>query len=52
VKTGYNPPTLTALAENDVDTNDGVERDYKENKAGTEVNKSNRIRRIKEEKDL
>jgi len=36
---GSNPLTLTALAENNVNTNDNIERDYrgKENTAGTEV---------------
>ena len=50
VKTGFNPPILTALAENNVDANDVVERDYrdKETTTGTEVEETIRI---KEEKD-
>ena len=45
MKTGSNPPTLTAPAENDVDANDIVERAYrgKKNAAGTEANETNRI---------
>ena len=44
VKTGSNPSTLTPLAKNNVDTNDDVERDYrdKENTAGTEAKETNR----------
>ena len=46
VKTGSNPPTLTALAENDDNMNDDVDRAYKgkKNTAGTEVKEINRIR--------
>ena len=45
VKTGSNPPTLTAPAVNDIDANDIVERAYrgKKNAAGTEANETNRI---------
>ena len=54
MKTGSNPPTLTAPAENDVDKNDVVERAYrgKENTTGTEVKATNKIKEEWKEKKI